>query len=240
MGILKKESLCDQIIDSIINLIQTEQWKAGEKLSGEFELAASFQVSRNIMREALKILGNFGILDSRNGIGTFVSECAIENIQNMNFFYSLKNNTSVERILEMRLMLEPWAAYFAAQRIEEEGIAKLQELSEELLKKYREVPAYQDDFELHMAIAHFSGNEMCEQLISSLLNQLQNSLYAEFNRYSSQKTKEENLATHIAVLDAIIHHKATLARQLMEDHLLNRLRLINPDFETNTGLELKE
>lgn len=229
---VQKTSLCDQLISMMIELIQSGQWDKGIKLPGEIELASSFSVSRNIMREALKILENFGILDVRNGVGTFVSENAIENIQNMNFFYSLKDNNSVELILEMRLMVEPDAAYFAASRIQEDGIAELLKMSKKLLKKYEEQPNYQDDFDLHMAIAHYSGNILCENLCSSLLNQLQNSLYSEFNRYSSIKTKEDNLSTHIAIIDAIVEHKPALAKQLMEDHLINRIKLINPDFES--------
>lgn len=230
---VQKISLCDQLITMIIDLIQSEKWPKGKRLPGEIELANSFNVSRNIMREALKILENFGILIVKNGVGTYVSESSLENIQNMNFFYSLKNNNSVELILEMRLMIEPDAAYFAALRIQEEGIDELQTLSRNLLQKYEEVPNYQDDFELHMAIAHFSGNILCENLCNSLLNQLQNSLYAEFNKYSSKKTKEENLSTHIAIIKAIVEHKSALAKELMEKHLLRRIKLINPYFQIN-------
>lgn len=80
---VQRINLCDQLILAIIEQIQKGNWAQGSKLPGEIELANSFSVSRNIMREALKILENFGVLDARNGIGTFVSEHAIENIENM-------------------------------------------------------------------------------------------------------------------------------------------------------------
>ncbi|MGN1166928.1 MAG: FadR/GntR family transcriptional regulator [Lachnospiraceae bacterium] len=228
---IQKSNLCDQLIPILINLIQKGEWESGQKLAGEIELANSFNVSRNIMREALKILETFGILEAKNGVGTFVSENAIENIQNMNFFYSLKNNDSIITILELRLMLEPEAAYFAALRISDEDIINLKKRSDKLLKKYSDNYNYQDDFDLHLAIAGLSGNMLCKNLCSSLLFQLKNSLYSEFNKYSSQKTREENLRTHNAIVEAIINHDAELARQLMRNHLLSRLQLINPDFE---------
>ena len=228
---IQKQNLCEQLTSAIIHYIQEGTWLLGQKLPGEIELANSFEVSRNIMREALKILENFGILDAKNGIGTFVSPNALENIQNMNFFYSLKDNTSVEMILEMRLMVEPDAAYFAALRIQENRIAELKKLSEEQIKKYETFPDYQDDFDLHLAIAHYSGNILCENFCHSLLKQLQNSLYSEFNKYSSTKTREDNISAHTAIVNAIIEHKAELAHHLMKDHLINRLKLINPDFE---------
>lgn len=234
---IQKSNLCDQLIPILINLIQKGEWESGQKLAGEIELANSFNVSRNIMREALKILETFGILEAKNGVGTFVSENAIENIQNMNFFYSLKNNDSIITILELRLMLEPEAAYFAALRISDEDIINLKKRSDKLLKKYSDNYNYQDDFDLHLAIAGLSGNMLCKNLCSSLLFQLKNSLYSEFNKYSSQKTREENLRTHNAIVEAIINHDAELARQLMRNHLLSRLQLINPDFDIFSASE---
>ena len=169
----------------MMDLIQKGTWPKGEKLPGEIELAASFGVSRNIMREALKILENFGVLDAKNGVGTFVSQRAPEAIESMHFFFSLKDNRSVEQILELRLMVEPDAAYLAALRIREEDLAALKEMSEHISCKFAQSPDYQDDFDFHIMIAHYSGNILCENLIRSLLNQLRNSLYAEFNQYAS-------------------------------------------------------
>lgn len=229
---VKRMKLCDQLIAAMIELIKSGEWPQGSKLHGEIELANSFNVSRNIIREALKILENFGILDAKNGVGTFVSDHAIENFQNMQFFYALKDNKSVEALLELRLMIEPSAAYFAAIRINDDGIKELKDLSKRLIQKYDTDPSYQDDFDLHAAVAHYSGNDLCESLITSLLKQLQNSLYAEFNKYASEKTKKDNQYTHIAIIKAITEHNPQTARQLMEGHICRRIMLINPEFES--------
>lgn len=230
---IQKVNLCDQLLSAMIELIESGKWPQGSKLPGEIELANSFHVSRNIMREAMKILEGFGILDARNGVGTFVAEDSIENIQNMQFFQQLKEIDSVEPILEFRLMFEPSAAYYAALRITDEQIAEFNEISKKILQKYEQEPEYQDDFGFHLAIARYSGNPFCEGLIASFVSQLRNSLYADFNHYASEKTRKENLIAHTAIIDAITKHNAQLARDLMYDHIYQRLKLINPDFETN-------
>ncbi len=214
----------------MMDLIQKGTWPKGEKLPGEIELAASFGVSRNIMREALKILENFGVLDAKSGVGTFVSQRAPEAIESMHFFFSLKDNRSVEQILELRLMVEPDAAYLAALRIREEDLAALKEMSGHISCKFAQSPDYQDDFDFHIMIAHYSGNILCENLIRSLLNQLRNSLYAEFNQYASPDTKEESLQAHAAILDAIARHCPEEAKALMEAHLSKRIALIHQGF----------
>ena len=229
---IQKVTLCEQIISAVVSNIETGEWELGMRLPGEADLAASFSVSRNVMREAVKILENFGILDSKNGIGTFIAINANENIQNMNFFYSLKEVNSVEEILEVRLMIEPTAAYFAAERIQEDGKEELFKILESLKRKYDDIPNYKDDFEVHIAIAHYSGNGLCQNFLVSLLNQLQNSLYSEFNKHSTRKVDEYNIASHIDILEAIIAHRPQLAKELMYEHLNRRIQLINPDFMT--------
>ena len=123
---VKKINLSSQLIDTMTTLIEENNWSPGSKLPNEVELAASLGVSRNIMREAMKILENFGILESKAGIGTFVSETALSAIRNMRFFDNLKSNTSIETILETRIIIEPELAYYAALRASEEDTALLQ------------------------------------------------------------------------------------------------------------------
>lgn len=229
---IRKINLCDQLIEVILRNINDGTWPQGSQLQNEIDLARSFDVSRNIMREALKILENFGVLNVRNGVGTFVSERANENIENMHFYYSLRDNASVEVLLELRLMLEPSAAYYAALRIDEKGISELKTISDRVLDKNMNDPICTNDFEIHQAIAHYSGNALCEALLTAALKQLENSLYNEFNAFASPGTIKDNQDTHTAIMDAIMDHNAELAKQLMTDHLVRRIKLINPDYES--------
>lgn len=228
---IKRINLSDQLVNEIVSMIEKKQWNIEEKLPGELQLAQSFSVSRNILREALKILETFGILDSKPGIGTFVSTHARENIHNMNFLNSLKSNSSVEVALEFRLILEPKAAYYAALRITDDEIFELKKTVNAMTERQQTDKQTQDDFDLHMKIAKYSNNPLCYDLICSLLNQLQTSLYSEFNKYSNDKTIEENTNSHIAIAEAIIAHEAELAEMLMHQHLTKRIKLINPEFE---------
>ena len=55
-----------------MRFIQNEPVPVGEKIPNEFELSERFNVSRNTIREAVKILASKGVLDVRQGAGTFV------------------------------------------------------------------------------------------------------------------------------------------------------------------------
>ena len=117
------------------------------------------------------------MLESKTG--TLISELAKDAIHNMNFFYDIKNNTTIETILEIRLIIEPQLAFYAAQRCDIECINRLKEVSENL----RLNQSHFDDFNFHTTIDECSKNSLCKDMIISLLNQLRASKYSEFNSF---------------------------------------------------------
>lgn len=56
---IKKVNLSTQLVDTMTTLIEDGSWKLGDKLPNEVELAASFEVSRNVMRESMENFGKF-------------------------------------------------------------------------------------------------------------------------------------------------------------------------------------
>lgn len=70
----RRETLFERVASEVERLILTGQWKVGELLPNEVELAARFQVSQGTVRRALRILVDKGILIRQQGRGTFVSD----------------------------------------------------------------------------------------------------------------------------------------------------------------------
>ena len=70
----KRETLFEQVGRSVTDLIRSGEWKPGEMLPTEIEMAARFGVSQGTMRRALKILVDSGVLVRQQGRGTFVAE----------------------------------------------------------------------------------------------------------------------------------------------------------------------
>ncbi len=241
---MKKVNLSVQLVDAVTKLIEEKIWKPGDKLPNEIELASSFNVSRNIMREAMKILENFGILDSRAGVGTFISSDAIINVHNMMFFNELRNNASVEKILETRLIIEPELAYYACLRCSNEDVKKLATILNNVDKKHiRENLFHTDDFDFHMNIATMSGNDILSNLLNTLLDQLRGENYSQFNQYVKEEIKQRSNDDHQNILTAFYNRDPLLARKYMYDHLFTRISIINTsyytDLESSQELERK-
>ena len=68
--------LYEEVANLIQEKIRTEQWRAGDRLPAELELAKEFDVSRSTIREAVRSLQIAGLLRSRAGSGTYVAESA--------------------------------------------------------------------------------------------------------------------------------------------------------------------
>ena len=230
---IKKINLSTQLVETMTTLIETDKWRPGMKLPNELELAASFNVSRNIMREAMKILENFGILESKAGIGTFISETAMSSIHNMHFFDDLKNNSSVETILETRLIIEPELSYYAALRGSDEQLSELRNIFD----SGNEYPnqdqlSRKEDFDFHMCIARASGNNILESLLLTMLDQLRSSKYVEFDQHARSEIVKDSYGDHREIAMAILHHRPELARELMAKHLSSRIYTINTSYNT--------
>lgn len=229
---VKKINLSTQLIDTITALIESGEWELGMKLPNEIDLAASFNVSRNIMRESMKILENFGILESKAGIGTFVSETALSSIHNMRFFDNLKNNSSIENILETRLIIEPELAYYATLRSTEEDLTLLKEIFERNEEIHKENQfTKKDDFNFHMFIAKCSQNVILENLLFSMLDhQLRASDYKDFDLHAQTEEVKDSYSHHREIAMAIINRDPLLASELMYKHLFSRINAINSSY----------
>ena len=237
---IKKVNLSTQLVDTMTSLIENGTWKLGDKLPNEVELAAAFEVSRNIMRESMKILENFGILESKTGIGTFISQTALSAIHNMRFFDELKNNSTVEMIMETRIIIEPELAYHAALRATDEEIEILRDLFMANANGNREVFFEQrHDFNFHLFLAKCSKNTILENLLFTILDQLKASEYLKFNLHVDLQTFNDSYENHREIAEAIIHKDPLLAKELMFKHLSVRMDTINSSYNKDLALSKK-
>ena len=71
---IKSESVVQQIIDSLVDAMIRKELRPGDQIPTEMELAEKLGVGRNSVREAIKILVYFGVLEIRRAEGTYVCE----------------------------------------------------------------------------------------------------------------------------------------------------------------------
>ena len=112
---MKNKMLSQSIADTLLSMITIEKrFSAGDKLPNENELSAELNISRTTLREAIRILVAYNVLEIQRGKGTFVTQAAFEQQSNLGQLSNIKVNA--KDLYEMRLIFEPEAAYLAAIR----------------------------------------------------------------------------------------------------------------------------
>ena len=118
----QRRSLSEMVFDRMLRSIKSGAYSADERLPTEHDLAAEFQVSRPVVREALRKLRDQGLVYSRQGAGSFVRQAGIRQPLG---FGQVENIADLHRCYEFRLMLEPAAAEAAAERHRPETLAAI-------------------------------------------------------------------------------------------------------------------
>lgn len=167
---IKRYSLSKQVADKLEAMIANGDFKVGEKINSESELMAMFNVSRNTLREAIHALTSAGVLEVKQGDGTYVRS-------NNRFSANMKreyDKVEFEDVKETRDALEITMANLAAKRRTDEDLAKI----EEALNRRKELDdsAKENtmaDMEFHLRIAEASHNKILIDLYLSIFDYLE-------------------------------------------------------------------
>ena len=220
----EKQNIHQRVVEQVIAAVQSGEMAPGQKLASEIQLAAQFQISRNILREALKSLEVLGIVESGHGRGTFISPQAQQRVANVEFIRALASDQTVSQLLETRIILEPGLAEFAAQRRTADDLERLWATVGNMVRSYEDESRSNALF--HLTIARSSGCEVPAKYLESVLKQLQYSDYGTFVQSLTQKHLAQEVAEHQKILECIVERDGKGARTLMYEHLVDRYNMI--------------
>ena len=129
---VKQAKLSDVILRQLEALILEGSLQAGEKLPPERELAKQFDVSRPSLREAIQKLEAKGLVNRRQGGGTFVSDKILSGLSDPLFELMSQSNESQFDLLEFRHGIEGMSSYYAAMRGTEADFAEIEKKHENI------------------------------------------------------------------------------------------------------------
>lgn len=218
---IKPQRVSDQVFEQLRDLIFRGQLKAGEKLLPERELAQALGVSRPTLREAINKLVSLGLVEHRQGQGTFVGPPASQ--QEKNPLASLINGhaPSLAELLEVRLGLECQAAVLAAQRATEQDLAAITQCLEAMQAEHRSGRlGIEEDVSFHMAIAYATKNLAQVHIMRTFYDLLHFGIRENLHHlYTEPGNLEVIDAQHRAILETIRQHDPEAAFTAMKKHI---------------------
>ena len=158
--VLSRTSAAEEVFNSIRQGIESGEIPIGSKLGSEASLAASFGVSRSVIREALRSSATLGLTKTETGRGTFVISATPAN--NL-----VLGNYSSTDIHEARPHIEVPAAGLAALRRTTDDLKKLQAIMEQMEAEDDHVAWVELDTEFHANIASASKNSVFTKIAES-------------------------------------------------------------------------
>ena len=218
-------SQTDVVLQGIKSMITSGQLAAGSRLPVEKDLALTLGVSRGSLREGVRALCIMGVLETRQGDGTYVTSLDSSLLlAPMGFMIDMQTAEHRRDLHGVRRILESEAAARAALHISGEQLREADEILESMRPLVFADPVTDhetliaQDVAFHPVIAKAADNGALAALIDALADRtfVARRAIGEFHEDQVRRAYDE----HGAILGALRQHEPDRARLLMSHHLL--------------------
>lgn len=216
---VERQSLSEKVAAETEKAITAGVYPVGSRLPSEQTLTTQFGVSRNVVREGLRLLQERGLLETRNGSGAYVLPPATQTASNALSRYMRLTETpdQVKALYEARRVLEGANVSLAAERAEADDIAEMTAALERMRHFDGSVESWSEaDVEFHRAIARAAHSVFLAMLLEPLIGQLRNVIEEGFQIPGAMQAGFEE---HERILESIRLHRPDEARENMHYHL---------------------
>ncbi|WP_064710158.1 FadR/GntR family transcriptional regulator [Rhizobium bangladeshense] len=207
------------VASSISREIAQGRLRPGDQLPTEQQLAQTFGVSRNVVREAIARLRSEGRIWSQQGRGAFVADQPNATVLTIDY-EALQQANAFQSLFELRGILEVEAAALAAKRRTRDDLTAMKDALVTMRDApYGSVMWLKTDLEFHKTVAAATGNVYMVQFLMFVSERVRESILASGNQQRSEDLAAVTLGEHQRILDAIEAGDGDEARDAMRAHL---------------------
>jgi DNA-binding FadR family transcriptional regulator len=221
-GGVRAGTLGARVAQRIEDGIVRSGWPVGRSLGSEQELQDRHGVSKSVLREAVRLVEHHGVARMRRGPGggLFVTAPDVAPAARAMVTYLDYVGTTVDDLIDARLLLEPCAVVLASERLTEEGVRLLRDLLEQEARRRAEPGIWSQD-PVHTALCELSGNPAL-LAFTEVLTRLTDR-YAHTARRNTRaeavRNKEVAGRSHAAIVEAVIAGDTGRAYAVLAEHL---------------------
>ncbi|WP_040983093.1 FadR/GntR family transcriptional regulator [Oceanobacillus jeddahense] len=232
---IKTEKIYEQVADSLIAMIKEGSLKSGDKLDSVEQLSKSFGVGRSAIREALSGLRSMGLVEMRQGEGTYVKAFDAERFTLPVSTAFLMKQDDVKELYQVRKILEVGTAAFSAESHTDKDLEKMEEALQLMADaKGNDRIAEQADADFHLAVAQATQMNLLIHLMGSV-SELMSETIRETRRILLYTEDRSNILydEHERIYQAIKNRQADQARERMYEHLENVEKMLFQKLDKN-------
>lgn len=215
---INKLKVSDAVFEQLKQNILRQEQQPGSKLPSENELAEMFGVSRTSVRSAIQRLVSLGLVETRNGDGTYVKELNVSSFMDPIFSTINYKTKQVLEILEFRLAIEMLSCRLAAQYASFQQIEELHAIVENMQKEAKNNNPKQysvEDMKFHRCVAEMSKNS----LISMVIQSLSDFYLGHFVEMNDQIGLDFGVGYHVGIYEAIRDGDGDTAERMIKESI---------------------
>ena len=232
----RDQSLAERTADDILSMLNIEKrFAAGDRLPSENELASELGVSRTTLREAVRLLAAHQVLVTERGRGTFVRQDFHPSDAKLTLESMTPEIMDVRDLFEMRLIFEPEAAFYAAQRAtdaELERIRHYAELEEGIIERGEDSAEIEMAF--HNSIATATHNSFIGELVPLIYRSIERALRLSgtFPDIIANVVEDNRM-----LIEFLSRRNAEGARSAMRIHIIHAMDRLSAGMEAEARAE---
>lgn len=206
----------DKVLEKIQEKIFSGEWKPGEKIMSENQLAKELSVSRVSVRAAMEKLVTLNIINKKQGGGTFVNNLKPSIYMNSLIPMLILDRDNYIDILEFRLVMEPETTKICTERCSDDLIKELELCYKDMVRYKDDIKKFTvEDLKFHTKISEGTSNSLIikvNELLINILEYHQEVLYKNLG-------PEGGINEHKLILEAIKSRDAELAGIYSRRHI---------------------
>ena len=217
---IKQPRVSDEVFKQLKGAVLSSDFKAGDKLPPERELAEQFQVSRIAIREAVRALENSGFVEIRQGAagGAYVTDLTFEQLAGACLDLFLANKISIHELHQVRILMEPEVARLATLNATHESKQRLLEAFEaESPPKATVKEDVALGTKVHFILAEMCGNRFLEAIVNSVIK-LNANLIEELKPNPPNSIHPPGM--HGPLVEAVLSGDPEAAAEAMRNHAI--------------------
>jgi len=231
----KRKSSVNIVIETIEQLLLSRSIKPGDRLPNEMELTKSLSTSRGSIREAMKILASYGIVEIKRGDGTYVSKSLTKRLFDQLLFQLILSDHDKQRLIELRELIEIGIVRIVILNATEEDLRAIQDSYDRMEQQVRDHVHDAKlltgcDLDFHLAIAHATKNDLIEKIYGFTLELFAPSIE---DTKRDEQSGPTSLQLHKKILEGLVARDQKKTEQAVKESIDSWIQL-NREGKTNS------
>jgi GntR family transcriptional repressor for pyruvate dehydrogenase complex len=219
---IEQKPLVTEITQALLDYLLSGALKPGDRLPPERQLSESLGMGRSTVREALKALTVLGLLDVRQGDGTYLKKADSTLLPRVIEWSLLLGEKKTMDLVETRQRLEIIIAELAAERRDEQGLEELRQIFEEMQRTTGDYQRFAEaDVAFHIQLAKMTQNTVLQDILGSIRALLRAWIVRTIEPDGSKGSSPRELACqeHAPIFDAVERGEPQAAAAAMRAHM---------------------